>query len=392
MLPELKKDLEANVAAAGPSYIDASARRKDGKVLFRNRELHDFSRFDVLGLAQHQKVKRAAQEVIETSGISNCGSRRNAGTSEAHLICEKSLATFFGYERSLLFSSRNQAVFSLLATLLREQDLVYCDADYAGLLSDVCLLVNCPLEVLALDKLQTVEKQIESPVIGRRKFLIADSVSASSGRRLDLLALSAICSRHNVSLVVDESFALGILGTRGAGVSEENDLVHSPTPALCVLSDLGFGLGCYGACVSGPAVLIDSLVARSRTLANEPSFPSPLAMAIGAAVDVCERALAARTLIKAKREFLLAGLNKIKQRLAGIDSSFCSITFGKWKEAKELHEHLVGRGYLTEVLSSPGNFSEAGIVRIIPNSWHSDSLLSEICEAITLFVSQAKLS
>lgn len=265
IVTDLKKELEAISAGTGPSFVDAPARRKNGKVFFRNRELHDFAGLDVLGVSQDRRVKRSAQEAIEAFGLGSSASRRNAGTVDSHLLCEKSLSTFLGYERALLFSGRNQVVFSLLATVLREQDQVFCDEDYAGLLSDVCLLLNCPIEVVPLEDLKKLDELFEVPVVGRRRFVVADTISAFTGRKIDVQGLATLCTRRNVTLIVDESFALGVIGARGAGVSEASLLstggVVSPRP-FCVVSELGFGLGSFGACLVGPAVLIDALTAR----------------------------------------------------------------------------------------------------------------------------------
>lgn len=390
MLPELKKDLENSIAGSAATFIDAASRRQSGKVFFRNKELNDFSSLDVLGLSQDKRIKRAAQEAIESSGVGNSGSRKNAGTSASHLLCEKRLSSFFGYERALLFSGRNQAVFSLMASILREQDLVFCDADYAGLLADVCLLLNCSLEVLELDNLLALEDVLSVPVPGRRKIVFADSVSASSGRKLDMLALSSLCLRHQVLLINDESYACGILGLRGAGVADELDLSLSPARPFCVISDLGLGLGCFGACLSGPALLIDALAARSKTLGSEPSFPAHIAEAIVAAIDVCELRFMPRALVKAKIDFLNTSLARAKQPLKRQASSFLSLSFSKWKTAASLSEHLFARGFFCELLPSPLRLSEAAYVRVVPSCWHTDDLLLDLLAAIEEFISKQK--
>lgn len=378
MFLDLKKELENSIATANPSYIDSPARRVNGKVFFRNRELHDFSCMDVLGLSQNKRVKRAAHESIEALGVSTCRSRKNAGTSSAHLVSEKALSTFFGYERSLVFSGRNQVVFSLLATLLREQDQVFCDEDYAGLLSDVCLLLNCPLEVVALDKPRSLEAVIEAPLLGRRKILFADTVSATSGRKLDLVSLSLLCSRHNVLLIVDESYAAGILGPRGAGVMDESEFVSSPTRPFCLISELGFGLGVFGACLCGPQNLVDALAQRSKTLASEPSFPPSLSSSLSTALDVCELSLGERALIKGKCQYLLGGLLQIKHRYEVTASSFLSLKFKKRRDAVAFSDYLFQRGFLCELLPSPSKFSESTFLRLVPSLWHSDQVLTEL--------------
>jgi len=385
MFLDLKKELETSIAAASPSYIDSPARRVNGKVFFRNRELHDFSCLDVLGLSQNKRVKRAAHESIEALGLGTCRSRKNAGTSSAHIICEKALSSFFGYERSLVFSGRNQVVFSLLATLLREQDHVFCDEDYAGLLSDVCLLLNCPLEVLPLNNPKSLEAAIEVPLLGKRKVLFADSISATSGRKLDLISLSLLCARHNVLLIVDESYAAGILGPRGAGVMDESDFVASPTRPFCLISELGFGLGVFGACLSGTPALVDALALRSRTLAVEPSLPPTLAASIAAGLDVCELSFAQRALIKGKCQYLLGGLLQIKHSLDIIANSFVSVRFKKRREAVGFLDHLFLKGFLCDLLPSPTKFSESTYVRMIPTVWHSDRVLTELLNVAVEF-------
>lgn len=378
MFPELKKDLENSIATAGASYIDAAARRSSGKVFFRNRELHDFSCFDVLGLAHSRRVRRSAQEAIESIGIGNSGSRKSAGTSSAHIICERNLAAFFGYDRALLFSSKNQVVFSLLATILREQDQVYCDSDYAGLLADVCLLLNCNIEVVDLSNLVELENIFSVQTPGRRRIVFADSISYSSGRKLDLMALSLLCLRHQILLINDESCAAGILGPRGAGVADEAEFGLSPARPFCVISDLGYGLGCYGACLCGNQILIEALAARSKTLSSEPSFPAHLAAAITTAIDVCELSFVKRALVKGKVEYISGSFKQIEQRVKTLASSFVSISFPKWKMAYAFSEYLFSKGFYCELTASPSRLSEIAYVHIFPSSWHTDDTISEL--------------
>ncbi len=379
----IKPEQKTNLSA---SYADSAAIKKSGKLFFRNRELIDFSCPDCLGLAQSKGVKRAAQESLENSGYGSVSSRKNSGTRSEHLFAEKALAAFFGYPQALLFSSKNQAFFSLFASLLSEQDQVICDEDLAGLMTDICLLLSCNLETVNLEKVSNLDSLLQQPFYGRKRFVIADTVSQTSARKVDLATLTASCARYSAFLIVDESNAVGMLGNRGAGLFEE---FSASSPAqlrpFALISELGSGLGCFGSMVCSEVEAIDSIISTSKTMLMEPALPACFAAAISAACNQSELMFLERTLVLSKLASLHQELLKIKPRLNMAISSFISIRLPKISIALELQNYLFAKGFWVDVLPCPFKFSQDGYIRIFPSIYHSDLVYQQLSDALDSF-------
>jgi 8-amino-7-oxononanoate synthase len=386
-LIEFKNQLKALAATSAKSYSDTAIIKSGGKIFFRNRDLFDFSSFDVLALSEQKSVRRAVQESLEVSGFGSASSRKNVGTRAEHLVCEKALAKFFGLPQALLFSSRNQAIYSLLATLLTEHDQLICDEDMQGVLSDVCLLQNCNLEVVDLTKVAKLENALQQPFYGRHRFVFVDSVAQGSARSVDLAAISACCQRQSAFFLLDESYAAGILGARGSGVFEQLSstpslIPNSLTPKpFALIVDLGLGLASSAACICADTDVVRAIIANSRTLSHEASLPACLAAGIKAALDACELSFAPRALLQAKREFILSSLLKIKQSLKIEGSSSVCIKFNKLSEAFALQEHLFNKGFWLDVCPTTSKASQAAFVKMNPSVKHSEEVVLDLLEA-----------
>src|SRR5262249_36788102 len=72
------------------------------------KEIINFSSNDYLGLTNHPDVKKAAHAAVDKYACGLSSSRVQA-TTEEHVVLEKRLAKWFGFEKCLLFTTGYQA-------------------------------------------------------------------------------------------------------------------------------------------------------------------------------------------------------------------------------------------------------------------------------------------
>lgn len=382
MIDQLKLELEQIAASGRQKEFHPLLSRENGFIEIKGKKVADFTNWDFLNLNSNRKFMRSAQEEIEKSGVGALSSRLSSGTSYSHLALEKRIAGFLGTQSAVVFSSKNQAVFSLFTALVGEADAVFYDEQMQSPVSDACYLVNAPALSFNSSNLPALETELAKVKQANRKIIVVESVSPGSGKKNDLSALLQIALRQDAHLVVDESYALGAIGLRGAGLCEELGCISQ---LLCVYGSMGQGLAAYGAFVAGGAIVSNYLIQRSKTFQNEVSLPPALAAAVESGINIIELAHLEREKLRQNTKRLRDGLTEAGFLDAGqSDSMIVSIMVGKFRRAREFADILFQRGFLAEAVSLQTPLTEVGMLRFIVQAAHSpksiDALLQNFIE------------
>jgi glycine C-acetyltransferase len=238
-----------------------------------------------LGLAQHPAVRQAAHEALETWGFGLASVRFICGTQSPHKQLEARLSDFLGTEDTILYSSCFDANGGLFETLLGPEDAVISDElNHASIIDGVRLCKaaryrykNCDLADLEL-QLQTAK------AAGARYVLIAtDGVFSMDGHVAPLQGICDLADRYGALVMVDDSHAVGFMGSRGRGTHEHCGVMGRVD---LITGTLGKALGgASGGYTSGRREMIALLRQRSRPYL----FSNTLAPAIvGASLAVLD--------------------------------------------------------------------------------------------------------
>jgi 7-keto-8-aminopelargonate synthetase-like enzyme len=385
MLPDLEQELEQIALAGRERHFHEAISRQDGCVSLRGRTVIDFSNWDRYDLGHHPALRREAQRVIEEHGLSGSAARGSSGTSALHVACERRIAEFMGFEAAAIFSSKNQAVFSLLTALASERDVVIFDEGMQSPVGDAAYLVHSPTGTFPSGNIARARAELEKARGSRRRFLCVESVSPVTGEALDIVAWSALAQKADAELIVDETFAIGVSGLRGAGAVEA---VPLKAGVLCSYADCAVSLAGSGAFITGSLTLIRYLMQRSRTFVSEVS-PTPMAMAIveGALnhVELAHQARERMNLIAAKLREGLIQMGAV--RGGGVASPIIGIPMKSLRLAAEFGEALFQKGVLVDVIArsnggnSPSVDGAAAVVRFLVSTLHTPKQIEDTLQA-----------
>lgn len=380
MTKGLLGDLEKELAAVKAKDVIPAIDHGNAQVTIRSKRVVDFTSWDFLGAGKDRAVVKAAQTAIEAYGIGVASPRLSAGTRAAHIESEIRLANFFCTESALLFSSKGQALISIITSLLHERDTLIVDDRFVGPAADAAYLVNSDVINFHIEQVQATEKIFENTKHYRRKICIAESVSSITGQPSDLGFIAKLCAKHGVELIVDESFALGTLGIRGAGGVEAANISRD---ILAVVSDLSLSLGVAGGVVAGPNTLTKCLLTRGRTFAQE-GAPLPLcAKAAQAAIDYIELQSFKRESVKLLSQRLRQGLHGLGIAVGEFGTPIVSLPFKSIKAAEEAKEALFSRGFLVDLVPAGLLFSEASLLRLLITAEHKDEHIDTFLNAMS---------
>ncbi len=239
----------------------------------------DFASNDYLGLAQSSALRDAAAMALNRGvPLGAGGSRLLRGNHPEHEALEAEAAAQFGAERALFFANGFIANMAIFATLPQRDDLILYDELIHASVHDGMLRTRAAHVRVAHNDVTAFSDAIR---VWRAQghtgqvWIAVESLYSMDGDLAPLDALAALADAHDAVLVIDEAHATGVYGAQGAGLAEALEGRNN----IITLHTFGKALGCEGALVCGPAVLIDFLINRARGFIFT-TAPSPLMAAV----------------------------------------------------------------------------------------------------------------
>lgn len=262
----------------GPRVIRRGA---DGS----RRSLVNFASNDYLGLAADPALAEAAAAAAREHGTGAMASRLVTGSLELHHRFERRLAEFKHAEAALLLPTGYMANLAAITGLARAGDLVCLDRRAHASLIDAARLSGAEIRTWPHGRPAKLARWLErhrQACPGAERLVVTDAVFSMDGDVADLPELAAVCRAHDAMLVVDEAHATGVLGASGAGLAEAQGV--SAEVAVSIATG-GKALGGLGGMISGPEVVIESLLNRARPFIYTTAVPPPQVAALSAALE-----------------------------------------------------------------------------------------------------------
>jgi len=222
----------------------------------------NFCANNYLGLADHPAVLAAAKTALDEWGFGMASVRFICGTQTQHVELERRLSKFLGTEDTILFSSCFDANGGLFEVLFGEADAIISDElNHASLIDGIRLSKAARYRYRNRD-LADLEAQLVTAADARRKVIVTDGVFSMDGYFAPLEGIYDLAERYGALVVVDDSHAVGFVGTGGRGTPE---LFGVADRVDVITGTLGKALGgASGGYVSGPSEVIALLRQRAR--------------------------------------------------------------------------------------------------------------------------------
>ena len=353
-------DVAQNVYAATLREIRAAGLYKEERVITTpqgahiatgGRDVLNFCANNYLGLSSHPAVIEAAKRALDSHGFGLSSVRFICGTQDLHKALERKVASFFGTDDTILYSSCFDANGGLFETLLGEEDAIISDALNHASIIDGIRLCKAERHRYPTGDMAALEDALRNTQDKRLRLISTDGVFSMDGYLARLDTICDLADKYRAMVMVDDSHATGFIGKTGRGTPEECGVLHRVD---VITSTLGKALGgASGGFTTGRQEIIDLLRQRSRPY----RFSNTVAPAIaGASLEVLdlidrEPALRERVMGNARRfrEGMAAAGFAIKPGIHPI----CPIMLGDARLATEMASALLEEGIYVIGFSFP---------------------------------------
>lgn len=246
----------------------------------------NFCSNNYLGLANHPRLVRAANEAIQEYGVGPAAVRTIAGTMELHVQLEKRMAAFKGVESAITFQSGFNANLGTIPALVGKEDVIFSDELNHASIIDGSRLSGARIVRYAHcdpDDLESAmrEQRGDHP----RALVVTDGVFSMDGDVAPLDKIYEVAQRFDAIMMVDDAHGEGVLGRGGRGIVDHFELHGKVDVEIGTLSK---AFGVVGGVVAGNPLVVEWLHQRGRPFLFSSAMTVPDTAACLAALDVLE--------------------------------------------------------------------------------------------------------
>jgi glycine C-acetyltransferase len=246
----------------------------------------NFCSNNYLGLANHPRLLKAAQEAMQKYGVGPAAVRTIAGTMELHRQLEERMASFKGVSSSISFQSGFTANLATIPALVGKQDAIFSDELNHASIIDGCRLSgariirynHCSPEDL---KAKLEEFRSDYP----HALVVTDGVFSMDGDVAPLDKIYEVTKQYDAILMVDDAHGEGVLGRGGRGIVDHFNLHGKVDVEIGTLSK---AFGVVGGVVAGDPVVVEWLSQRGRPFLFSSAMTVPDTAACLAAIELLE--------------------------------------------------------------------------------------------------------
>jgi 7-keto-8-aminopelargonate synthetase-like enzyme len=229
----------------------------DRIIEIENEEYLYFGGTAYLGLPTHPEFQKLLIKNILQWGTAY-GSSRSANIQlSAYENGERFLANYIKTDAALTISSGMLAGKLVVEALTPETDCFFHFPD-----THIAIKVSNSLQVFIGEKLNP--RLLDN--VAEKITILTDSVPSFHIKPIDLTILNSIPSNKEITLVIDESHSLGIIGTNGCGIYSTINLPNIKRKIM--VSSLGKAFGLTGGVIASDSEFINQMTTHDTFVAS----------------------------------------------------------------------------------------------------------------------------
>ncbi|TDM00871.1 glycine C-acetyltransferase [Macrococcus carouselicus] len=346
------------------------------KIKIDGKELINLSSNNYLGLATHDRLKKAAKETIDSHGVGAGAVRTINGTLDIHAALEKKIAEFKGTEAAIAFQSGFNCNMGAISAVMNKEDAILSDELNHASIIDGCRLSKAKIiRVKHSDMEDLRAKAKEAVESGQYKKImyITDGVFSMDGDVALLPEIAKIAEEFNLITYVDDAHGSGVMG-KGAGTVKHFGLQDKIDFQMGTLSK---AIGVVGGYVAGTQELIDWLKVAGRPFLFSTSLTPGDSAAIIQAIDILMESTELHDQLWENGDYLKKGLKELGFNIGHSETPITPCIIGDEKITQQFSKRLMEEGVYAKSIVFPTVPKGTGRVRNMPTAAHTKEMLDD---------------
>lgn len=335
-----------------------------------------------LGLANNPDLVDTAKVALDRYGYGMASVRFICGTQEEHKVLEARLSRFLGFEDAILYGSCFDANAGLFETLLGPEDAIISDALNHASIIDGVRLCKAQRFRYANSDMDDLEAQLKSASGARHRMIVTDGVFSMDGFYAKLDRICDLAEKYDALVVVDDSHAVGFVGTGGRGSHEHCDVMGRVD---IMTGTLGKALGgASGGYTVASKQVVDWLRQRSRPYLFSNTLAPVIAATSIKVLDMLEGGSDLRARLWRNADHFRAKMGALGFELLPGEHAIIPVMLRDPKLAQEMARRLHAKGVFVTAFSFPVVPRKQDRIRTQMSAAHS---VAELDQAIAAFAS-----
>jgi 8-amino-7-oxononanoate synthase len=370
LVSEAKKAIEAGIYP----YFIALDEHEGAVATYQGRKVIMCGSNNYLGLTMDPRVREASRQALEHFGPSCTGSRFLNGNLKLHEQLERELASFFGKQAALVFSTGYQTNLGTISALVGRSDVAIVDKDDHASIVDGCRLSFGEMKRFAHNDMADLERQLRAASPRAGTLVIVDGVYSMGGDIAPLPDIVRLCKDYGARLLVDDAHGAGILGSGHGtaahfGVTDQVDLI---------MTTFSKSFASLGGAIMGDEDVIRYIKHHARSLIFSASIPPANAAAALAALQVMREEPHHSARVMAIGAYMRRSLTALGYDIGESQTPIVPIITGGVEATVGLWRTLLDAGVFTNPVLPPA--APTGRLRTSYMATHTEEQINRVLE------------
>lgn len=394
MYTDLKEQLAGELAELKTAGLFKAERHIDsaqsasilaGSLGDEARKVLNFCANNYLGLADDARIIEAAKQAMDERGFGMASVRFICGTQDAHLELEAKLSSFLSTEDTILFSSCFDANGGVFESLFGKEDAIISDAlNHASIIDGIRLSKAARFRYANQD-MADLETQLQAAAAmndgkgARRTIIVTDGVFSMDGYLAPLEAICDLADKYKALVMVDDSHAVGFMGSTGAGTPE-----HAGVSDRVDIYTGTFGKalgGASGGYVSGRGEIVAMLRQKARPYLFSNSVAPSIVAATLKALELVVDSGELREKLFANAALFRSKMTEAGFELLEGEHAIIPVMFGDAVVAGKVAEKMLEHGVFVTAFSYPVVPQGLARIRVQLSAAHSEADIEACVQA-----------
>ncbi|HBW13196.1 MAG TPA: glycine C-acetyltransferase [Proteiniclasticum sp.] len=356
--------------------IDILEGANGPKIKIRGRELINLSSNNYLGLANDERLKKAAKEATDRYGVGAGAVRTINGTMDIHDELEKTLARFKGTEAAIAFQSGFNCNMGAISAVMTRKDAILSDELNHASIIDGCRLSGAKIIRVKhqdMEDLRAKAKEAIASGLYEKIMYISDGVFSMDGDVANIDGIVEVCKELDIISYIDDAHGSGVMG-KGAGTVKHFGHAKNIDFQMGTLSK---AIGVVGGYVAGTKDLIDWLKVRARPFLFSTSLTPANAAACIEAIRIMEEDPSLHQKLWENGDFLKKELKNLGFNIGESATPITPVIIGDETLTQKFSRRLIEEGVYAKSIVFPTVPMGTGRVRNMPTAQHTKEMLLE---------------